>query len=258
MEAIGEEWKDCLSFLAAYGAALLASCPKDCRVLVTPFHLLLWNMPLSTLLNIPPSIYHSTWIFPTGSSFSAPIAPGPSAPSKWQHPSPIQTVFPPQSEATPRVAPEEPSHSKRRDEMPLHKALTGGQQEAFTRDSELVQKTREEHYKINCPHFDLQTSCNLMSIFQNMITSADLLGSQIYKIQESWEAQSELQYGNVALRASPKGLQIFHAISPSESSKVMGLAGVHNLNALHHFNGMTFCPWCRKEGQNKETIVNHL
>ena len=79
---------------------------------------------------------------------------------------------------------------------------------------------------------------------------ASLLGSQIYKMQEVWEGQSKLQYANDALRALPKGLQFFHPISPSELPKVMGLAGVHNPDALHHFNSLSFCPWCGKEGQN--------
>ena len=109
-------------------------------------------------------------------------------------------------EATSRVASEEPPHSKRRDEMPLHKALTGSQWEAFARDSDLVQKAREEHYKTNCPHFDHKTSCNLTTVFWDMITSTGLLGSQIYEIQEFWEGWSELQYANDMLRASPKGL----------------------------------------------------
>ena len=34
-----------------------------------------------------------------------------------------------------------------------------------------------------------------------MITSAGLLSSQIYEIQEVWEGQSELQYTNNVLRA---------------------------------------------------------
>ena len=117
---------------------------------------------------------------------------------------------------------------------------------------------REEHYKTNHPHFDCKTSHDLTNIFQNMITSASLLGSQIYKIQESWEGQSELQYANNALKAVPQRLQFFCAVSSSESPNVMGLACIHNPDALHCFNGMTFCPWCRKEGQNKGTIGNHL
>ena len=147
------------------------------------------------------------------------MAPGPLALSKWQHPSPRQTVSLPQLEATQRVAPEEPPHSKRREEMPLHKALTGSQQETFARDSDLVQKVRGEHYKTNHPHFNCETSCNLMNMFQDMIASAGLLCSQMYKIQEVWKGWSELQYANDALRALPKGLQFFCVVSPSELPK---------------------------------------
>ena len=38
----------------------------------------------------------------------------------------------------------------------------------------------------------------------------------------------------------------------------MGLEGIHDPDALCHFVGVTFCPWCGKEGQNEGTIVNHL
>ena len=37
-----------------------------------------------------------------------------------------------------------------------------------------------------------------------------------------------------------------------------GLAGIHDLDALCCFNGLTHCPWCGKEGQNKGTVVNHM
>ena len=38
----------------------------------------------------------------------------------------------------------------------------------------------------------------------------------------------------------------------------MGLVGIHDPDALWNFNGVTHCPWCRKEGQNEGTTVNHL
>ena len=38
----------------------------------------------------------------------------------------------------------------------------------------------------------------------------------------------------------------------------MGLVGIHNLDALYCFSGVTHCPWCGKEGQNEGTVVNHL
>ena len=56
METIVEEGKDCLSFLTAGEAALCASPPKTWGS-GDPFHLLLGNVPLSTLLNIPPRIF---------------------------------------------------------------------------------------------------------------------------------------------------------------------------------------------------------
>ena len=60
------------------------------------------------------------------------------------------------------------------------------------------------------------------------------------------------------MKSSPKGLKFFHLVSPSESSKVMGLKGIHHPDALCHHTGPSYCPWCGKEGQNKGTLVNHL
>ena len=91
-----------------------------------------------------------------------------------------------------------------------------------------------------------------------MIESAGLLGSAIYKITEAWSGQDELQQANYLLMTLPKGLKFFRVVSPSESPKVMGLMGIHNLDMLCHFTGMTHCYWCGKVGQNKGTIVNHL
>ena len=38
----------------------------------------------------------------------------------------------------------------------------------------------------------------------------------------------------------------------------MGLTGIHHPDALHHFSGVTHCPWCGKEGKIEGTVVNHL
>ena len=92
----------------------------------------------------------------------------------------------------------------------------------------------------------------------DMIAFADLLGSGIYEIQESWTGQEDLWYTNDVLKTSLKGLQFFHPVSPSELPKVMGLKGIHHPDTLCHFARPTFCPWCGKEGQNEGTVVNHL
>ena len=54
MEAIEEEGKDHLSFLAACGTVWQVSSPKAHWVLITPLHLFMGNIPLATLLNFPP------------------------------------------------------------------------------------------------------------------------------------------------------------------------------------------------------------
>ena len=70
--------------------------------------------------------------------------------------------------------------------MPLHKSLMGSWQEAFAKDPSLVQKAREDYFKATLHSFDHKTLHNLTDVFEDMVTSASLLGSQIYKIQEVW------------------------------------------------------------------------
>ena len=112
--------------------------------------------------------------------------------------------------------------------------------------------------EVHCPTFDQEGSHDLSSLFQEMITSAYLLGSEIYEVQEVWAGQRELRFANHTMSSMPKGLQFFCLVSPLESPKAMGLKGIHHPNALCHCAGLSFCPWCRKEGQNKGTVVNHL
>ena len=76
--------------------------------------------------------------------------------------------------------------------MLLHKSLMGSWQEAFAKDLNLVQKAREDYLKTTHPCLDHESSCDLTGVFQDMITSASLLGSQIYEIQKVWTGWEEL------------------------------------------------------------------
>ena len=38
----------------------------------------------------------------------------------------------------------------------------------------------------------------------------------------------------------------------------MGLKGIHSSEALHQWGSSSYCPWCRKEGQDEGMVVNHL
>ena len=91
----------------------------------------------------------------------------------------------------------------------------------------------------------------------DMIISADLLNSKIFEIQENWTGREDLWATNDTLKALPKD-QFFQTVLLMESPKVIGLEGIHHPDALCHLASVTFCLWCRKEGQNKGTIVYHL
>ena len=91
-----------------------------------------------------------------------------------------------------------------------------------------------------------------------MIESAGLLGSEIYEIQDTWTGRPELEYTNYALKTLPEGLKFFCPVSPLEYPKVMGLTNIYHPDVLYHFNGVTHCLWCGKEGQNEGTNINYL
>ena len=99
---------------------------------------------------------------------------------------------------------------------------------------------------------------DLSDVFKELAESASLLGEAIYEIQLSWTGPEELKQVNYALQSPPKGLRFLRAVPTSESPKVMGLMGIHDLDSLQHYAGYTYCPWCGKEGQNEGMVVNHL
>ena len=99
---------------------------------------------------------------------------------------------------------------------------------------------------------------NLSKIFNELAQGAGLLGESIHKLQQSRDGPEDLKHGNYVLQSLPKGLKFLRVVSTKESQKVMSLKGIHDPDALWHFASFTYCPWCRKDGQNEGTIVNHL
>ena len=114
--------------------------------------------------------------------------------------------------------------------------------EAFSQDSDLVKEARKEYFSKHSYNFTTEGTCNLSEVFKWMAKSAALLGTSIHEIQALWTGPDEIRQANYALRSLPKGLKFLHAVSPSESEKVMGLVGIHDLDALCHFNSLTHCP----------------
>ena len=130
--------------------------------------------------------------------------------------------------------------------------------EAFSQDTDLVKEAREEYFSKHCYNFTMEGTHDLLEVFRQIAKSAELLGTSIQKIQALWTGPDELRQAKYALRFLPKGLKFLCVVPPSESPKLMGLVGIHDPDALCHFNSMTHCPWCGKEGQNERTAVNHL
>ena len=123
---------------------------------------------------------------------------------------------------------------------------------------DLVQVTRQRYFEAHHPTFDQEGSHDLSGLFWEMITSANLLDSELYEIQEFWTRQKDLQYAHHVMKSTLKGLWFFHLMFPPELPKVMGLKGIHHPDALCCHVGLSYCPWCGKKGQNKGTVVNHL
>ena len=138
------------------------------------------------------------------------------------------------------------------------KAFRGAQQEAFSKDSEVVRVTQWAYCKGHKVIFEQEGSYDLTSVFWQMARDTILLNSEIHEVQEVWIGQGGLKATNCATQPSLKDIQFFCMVSLNKSHNIVGLRGVHSLETLHQQGGHSFCPCCVKEGQNEGTVMNHL
>ena len=130
--------------------------------------------------------------------------------------------------------------------------------DAFSQDSNPVKEARAHYFTIHSWDWAHGNTEDLSDIFKELAQEAGLLGESIFEIQWSWKGPEHLQQANYIFQSQPKGLRFLRAVSTKESPKEMALKGIHDPEALWHFSGYTYCPWCGKSGQNEWTIVNHL
>ena len=121
--------------------------------------------------------------------------------------------------------------------------------EAFLWDSSIVKEARSHFFSNHSYDWVHDGTNDLSDVFKELAESAGLLGEAIYEIQLSWTGPEELKQANYALWSLPKGLRFLRAVPASESPKVMGLMDIHDSDALWHYAGYTYCPWCGKEGK---------
>ena len=141
---------------------------------------------------------------------------------------------------------------------PWFKSLKPSHAEDFLRDSSIVVEARLHFFSKHSYNFNQDGNHDHSRIFKKLTVSASLLGTVIHEIQASWIGPEKLKQENYTLQSLPKGLKFLWAVPSSESLKVMGLVDIHDPDALWHFAGFTYCPWCGKEGQNEGMVVNHL
>ena len=130
--------------------------------------------------------------------------------------------------------------------------------EAFFWDSSIIKDARSHFFSKHSYDFINDGTCDLSDVFKGLAKSTGLLGEVIFEIQLSWTRPEELKQANCALWSLPKGLRFLRVVPASESPKVMHLMGIHDPNALWHYAGYTYCPWCGKKGQNEGMVVNYL
>ena len=112
----------------------------------------------------------------------------------------------------PATSTKEPTHQKQKEGNFLT-GLKENCQEGFGWDTNQVQVTRQTYFETHHPTFDQEESHNLLSLFWEMITSANLLESEIYKIQQVWTGQKKPRYAHHVLTSCPRVFK-FLALCP--------------------------------------------
>ena len=148
--------------------------------------------------------------------------------------------------------------SKRGKTADWSSSLKPSHMDAFSQDSGPMKEARARYFATHPWDWAHGNTDDLSDIFRELAQGTGLLGESIHEIKLSWDGPEELKHANYVLWSLPKGLKFLRVVSAKESQKVMGLKGIHDPDALQHFAGYTYCPWCRKDGQNEGTIINHL
>ena len=150
---------------------------------------------------------------------------------------------------TPKAMQRGPSSPKKQEAPAWFTSLKPSHAEAFLRDSSIMKEARLCFFSNHSYNFVDDGTQDLPDVFKELAESAGLLGEAIYEIQLSWTRPEELKEANFTLWSLPKGLRFHRAVPASESPKVMGLRGIHNLDALWHYAGYTYFPGAGRRGR---------
>ena len=254
-QVIQEEGRSQTDFLSACHTALHASPAELKGMLVGSYHILMGQAPTSHPFTLSQGACPAEQLYVP----AAPPMPAPTQsprPKRW-HPSQDPVDSMPLGWTTSKATSEWPPAPNSERSHLWTRYSSRAVQKHSPRTLTWWRRLGRSILK-GIPTASLQRAPTISEVFRQMAKSADLLDTAIHEIQEVWMGPDELWQANYALRSLPKGLKFLHAVPLSQSPKVMGLVGIHDLDALCCFNGLTHCPWCGKEGQNEGTVINHL
>ena len=245
-QAFGEESRSHHEVLSSCQATLYHSPQLLRGALAASYHILLGQTPPSPPFILPPRT-PSKEEQPSTATPPMPM-PKQSPRLKRQHPLPELMGNMPMGRATLAVMLGGPPSPKKWETPPWFKLLKPGCAEAFLRDSSIVVEVRLHFFSKHSYNFNQDSNCDLSGILK--------IGSEC-QLTRYWYLWNR----SIVDRAWRAEASKLHPAVPTptlESPKVIGLVGIHDPDALWHFAGFTYCPWCGKEGQNEGTVVNHL
>ena len=256
--------QDCQAFAEAFGVTMWACLHESHGALLYPMQIPTGDVPLATILRM--SSTAQLWAVTDRGSVPVPptqSALGTTVPQVgrkcWCHSSDqgVPTLRQDEEEAANiDDMPKEHPCRKQKEGMLAGKALKEAQREAFSKESDMVKVARWAYQKVHWANFEQEGSYNLSSIFCQMATSTNLLGTEVHELWRPWGAKRIS-----GLLTEQHGLLQKTSTSGSscpQSPKIMGLKGIHSSKALQWWGGLAFFPRCSKEGKNEGTVVKHL
>ena len=155
------------------------------------------------------------------------------------------------------MAPGEQPHQRQKNRRPLAKILKESHQEAFSKDSKIIKAAGEpiiHHQRYVCPGGVLPSDISFLG--DGHLHWPSWLWCPWSPGKVDWpEGSSGCPLGDKKL---PERHPFLPVSAPNWIIQNHGSKRASFPEALKWWAGLSFCPWCGKEGQYEGTVVNHL
>ena len=188
------------AFVEAFGVTIWACPHKTLGTILYPLQLFTSDVPLAAILGMSATsqlwAMVDGWLVLAASIPSVLETPAPQAGAKhWCYSSDqgVPTLRQEEEEmADIDDIPKEHACHKWKEGRLVAKALKEPHQEAFSKESEVMKAAMWAYYKVHWPNFEREASYDLSSMFWQMATSTNLLGTTIHEVHKSWGGQKDL------------------------------------------------------------------